>query len=58
MVFKLAAHCAFNGPVSRIVDAGRHLVGEQLPVTGEKFHRQYADVVEVLQNGLHVATGL
>src|SRR2546430_17375780 len=50
MVFKLAGDRSFDGPVAGIVDARRHLVGQQAALVLEKLDGQYADILQRLQN--------
>ena len=49
MVLELARLGAFDRPVPRVVDARRHLVGEQLALVLEQLDREHADVVERLE---------
>src|SRR5205807_8372376 len=46
MVFKLARHRAFDGPVAGIVDARRHLVGEETALVLKKLDGQNTDIFE------------
>ena len=46
MILELTRLGALYRPVTRIVDARRHLVGEQRPVNRKQLQRQYAYVLE------------
>src|SRR5712671_5814962 len=46
MVLKLAGDGAFDGPVSGIVDARGHFVGEKFSLVLKKFKGEYADVFQ------------
>src|SRR5438094_9564119 len=50
MVFKLAGDRSFDGPVAGIVDARRHLVGQQAALVLEKLDGQYADILQRFHN--------
>ena len=46
VILKLAGNRAFNGPVTGIVDARSHLVGQELAFVFEQFDGEDADVVQ------------
>src|SRR5689334_15832964 len=50
MILELAGLRSFNRPVPRIVYPWSHLVRQKLAVTFEKLDRQYADVIQLLQD--------
>src|SRR5580704_4162715 len=45
MVFKLARHCAFDGPVPRVMNPWSHLVCQQLAITLKKFDSENAHII-------------
>ena len=49
MILELARLRSFDRPMSRVVDARRHLVGEQSSIVLEQLDRQHADVIERFQ---------
>ncbi len=55
---KLARFGALDRPVPGIVDARRKLVGEQFVAYNEQLQREHADIVQVLEEPLHMADGL
>src|ERR1700682_4727544 len=50
MVFELTGYSAFDGPVAGIVDARRHLVGQQAAFLLKKFDGQDTNVIKRLQH--------
>src|SRR5713101_1436491 len=46
MIFELTGDGAFNGPVTRIVDARGYFVGEKPALVLEKFDGKHADVLQ------------
>ena len=52
MVFKLAGDGAFDAPVSGIVDARGHFVGEEIAVAIEEFDGEDADVIEGFEDAM------
>src|SRR5215467_4135812 len=46
MVFKLAGDCSLDGPMPRIVDARRHLIGKQAALVLKKLNRQSTDILQ------------
>jgi hypothetical protein len=54
MVFELARDSTLDGPVAGVVHARCHLVGQQVSAQHEEFHREDADVIEMLQQATHV----
>ena len=57
MVFKLRGFGAFDGPVAGVVDAGRHLVGEEMRAADEELDGEDADVFEALEEVGEVLLG-
>src|SRR5882757_2307219 len=57
MVFELAGHAAFDGPMPRIVDSRGHFVGNQASLDDEEFDREDADVGERVQHALQIDAG-
>ena len=50
MILELTGERAFDGPVTGVVDARGHFVGEQAAVLFEKFDGEDADVLEFVEN--------
>ena len=57
VVFELRGVGAFDGPVAGVVDAGRHLVGEEVGATDEELDGEDADVFEALEEVGEVVLG-
>lgn len=59
MIFELRGFGAFDGPVTGVVDAWGHFVGDEFAgfsvVYGEKLDGEDADVLETDEDGAHVA---
>ena len=55
MILELACECALDRPVARIVNAGRHFVGEQLAVLFEELDGENANILKFVENS---ASGL
>src|SRR5688500_3147054 len=49
MVLELARLRALDGPVTRVVDAGRELVRKQRTVVLEQLYGEHSDVVETVE---------
>ena len=58
MVVELAALATHHGPVSGIVGAWRHLVGQQLALADKELHSQRTHQLPVPQQPLHPFSGL
>ena len=57
MVFKLRGVGAFDGPVAGVVDARRHLVGEEMGAADEELDGEDADVFEAFEEVGEVGFG-
>src|SRR6185437_12585780 len=57
MVLELAGLCALDGPVTGVVDAGSHLVGDQASGAHEELDGQNASVTKLLQDTHEMAGG-
>ena len=51
MIFELAGECTFDRPVTGVVDARRHFVGEEFSILFEEFDGENADVLEFVEDG-------
>src|SRR6185436_20948256 len=49
VVFELAGFRALDGPMPRVVNARRHLVGDELAARDEELDGEDADIVEVIE---------
>ena len=59
MVFELARHAGFGGPVSRIVHARSKLIGEQCAIGQDKeFQRQHTNLTELFSQARGQALGV
>src|SRR5690606_16746717 len=58
MVLELAGDSALDRPVTGVVHAGRHLVGQQLAVTHEELDGEYPYVPKMLQHARQITGGL
>jgi hypothetical protein len=52
MVLKLASDCTFDGPVTGIVDARSHFVGQKFALVFEKLDGEDADVFQGFENAM------
>ena len=57
VVFELRGVGAFDGPVAGVVDAGRHLVGEEVRAADEELDGEDADVFEAFEEVGEVLLG-
>ena len=57
MVLELAGDAAFDGPMSRIVDSRRHLIGDQASFDHEEFDGKHSDVGERVHDPLQIQSG-
>ncbi len=57
MVLELAGEATLDGPMSRVVDARRHLVRNQAPLDDEELDGQHPHVLELLHDTLDVDPG-
>ena len=54
MILKLAGDAALDGPVPGVMDARRHLIGDQAPADHEELDGQHPDVIEGAHDPLRV----
>ncbi len=55
MIFELTGHATLDGPVSRVVDSRRHLIGDQaIPCTTKNSMVKHADVVERVHDAFQI----
>src|SRR5262249_51986762 len=57
VVLELAGFRTFDGPVAGVVDARRHLVGDELAGAHEELDGENSGVTEVLECTLEIARG-
>ncbi len=57
MVFELAGHAAFDGPMPGIVDSRSHFIGNQSALDDEEFDGEDTDIVERVQHAFQINAG-
>src|SRR5579859_7663176 len=57
MIFELAGDSSFDGPMTGIVDARSHFVGEQVALVFEEFDGEDTHIFEGLENAMSGSLG-
>src|ERR1700736_4797258 len=57
MVFELAGHTAFDGPMSGIVDSRSHFIGNQSSLDDEKLDSEDPDIGERVHHPFRIDSG-